>query len=221
MKYTASLLALNVMVFAAYALPMVEDPYGMINLAMGTEPAGIPVDLDSLWPGIATYMWGHAGAAHLVMNMVMLVMAGRSLEEKAGVRVIPIYLAGGVIGALAHLTWSAMFSPGLDASLIGASAAVSAVFGAACIYRTVSVGGIIYFVLVLNIMPVVAVSTGIFGDDGVSYVSHMGGMAVGIVMASCFVVAGRVRRRVAPCRGSAVDPEWVADIARSYGKQAV
>ena len=221
MKYVASVLAVNIMVFAACALPMVDDPYGLMGLAAGSQPAGITLSLDDLWPGLLGYMVSHAGVAHLAVNMIMLAVAGRGLEEKAGVRIIPIYLVGGVLGAITHLTYSAMFEPGISASLVGASAAVSAIFGAACVYRTVSVGGVLYFVFVLNLLPMVTVSVGIFPDSGVSYVSHVGGAVAGVVAGACFVIAGRVRRRVAPVRGCAVDPGWKSDIARTYGRQAV
>ena len=80
MRYTAALLALNVMVFSAYAIPNAGDLSVLYEIATGHTTAGVPVRLDNLWPGVATYMFGHSGLAHLVINMAMLVAAGRGLE---------------------------------------------------------------------------------------------------------------------------------------------
>ena len=218
MKYTAALLALNAMVFAAYVMPNVDDPRALYGLATGETTAGVPVSLDNLWPGIATYMFGHSGLAHLAVNMVMLVAAGRGLEGRAGMRIIPVYVVGGAVGALAHLTYHGM--AGVDAPLIGASAAVSGVFGAAAIYRAVGAGSILYFVVALNILPLAGVTAGMMPDEGVSFVSHLGGAVAGLMSGVCFVAAGRIngRRRG---RASMVDPGWMADARRECGRQAV
>ncbi len=218
MRYTAALLALNVMVFAAYIIPNAGDLPAVYGIVTGDMAAGVPVSLDNLWPGMATYMFGHSGLAHIVMNMVVLVAAGRGLEGCAGMRVIPVYVAGGAVGALVHLTYYGM--AGADAPLIGASAAVSGVFGAAAIYRAVGAGSILYFVVALNILPLAGVTTGIIPDGGVSFVSHLGGAAAGMIFGACFMVCGRINGRR---RGRAVmvDPGWMADARRECGRQPV
>lgn len=218
MRYTAALLALNVMVFAAYAVPNAGDLPAVYGIVTGDVAAGVPVSLDNPWPGVATYMFGHSGLAHLAMNMVVLATAGRGLEGRAGMRVIPVYVAGGAVGAMVHLTYYGM--AGVDASLIGASAAVSGVFGAAAMYRAVGAGSILYFVVALNVLPLAGVTAGIMPDGGVSFVSHLGGAAAGLVTGACFMACGRIsgRRRG---RAVMVDPGWMADAHRECGRQLV
>ena len=170
MKYTLSLLGLNILIFAAYVYTAPNALYTIHQLLAGT-----PVSYNELFPNIITYMFGHAGIAHCTMNMLMLCIVGRSMEGKAGLYIIPVYCMAGVVGAVAHMWYT-------DVPLIGASAAVSGLFGAAIAYRTVSAGSIVYYVMVLNVLPLFGVLSMIgFGDPGVSYVSHLGGVAAGVV----------------------------------------
>lgn len=208
MKYTAILLALNCLVFAVYVVPHAVplDLWGIYEVAMGEKVSGVPVSMADPWPGLASYMFGHAGAAHLVMNMLMLLMVGRQLEERAGIRLVVIYVIGGLVGALAHMTYSGLL--GQDVPLIGASAAVSGVFGAAIAYRTVGVGSILYFIVVMNIVPFFGTMTGFLPEDGVSHVSHLGGAVAGLVFGAGFVIAGCIRRKVWGAKpGEPVDPD--------------
>ncbi len=132
MKYTLSLLGLNILVFAAYVYTTPNALYTIHQLLAGT-----PVSHNELFPNIITYMFGHAGMAHLMMNTLMLVIVGRSTECTAGWRITPVYCTAGVVGAVAHM-W--LYT---DVPLIGASAAVSGLFGAAIVYRTVGAGGLV------------------------------------------------------------------------------
>lgn len=192
-KYVPMLLALNCLVFAAYAAPHAGDLPALMGLAMGAEPAGMPVSIGDMWPGIASYMFGHAGLVHLGSNMAMLLLVGWRLEERAGARVVLYYLAGGFAGAVAHMTLLGL--AGQDAPLIGASAAVSALLGAAIFHRTVNVGTIVYFVLALNVFPLLVESFGILPDTGVSFVAHLGGAVMGMVLGAGFAIAGRLNAR--------------------------
>lgn len=192
MKYVPMLLAVNCIVFAAFAAPHLDDHTMMYHLALGNELAGTPVSIGDIWPGIMSYMFGHAGLVHLGTNMAMLLMVGWGLERRAGARVILYYLMGGLAGAFAHMTMGGL--AGQDIPLIGASAAVSALLGAAIFHRTVGVATIAYFVIVLNVFPWFGVTAGVMENEGVSFVSHIGGAAAGMVLGACFVVAGRINR---------------------------
>ena len=190
MRYVPVLLAANCIVFAVFAAPHADDPRALIGLTVGTELAGTPVSMENLWPGIATYMFGHAGLVHLATNMAMLLMVGWGLERRAGARVILYYAAGGAAGALAHMTYHAM--SGNDIPLIGASAAVSALVGAAVFHRTIGFGTIAYFVIVVNVLPWVGETAGFFESTGVSHVSHIGGAVMGGILGCGFAAAGRI-----------------------------
>lgn len=193
MKYIPMLLAVNCIVFAMYAVPHIDDINMTYYLAMGSEVAGIPVSLAELYPGLITYMFGHAGLIHLATNMAMLLMVGWHLERRAGPRVILYYIAGGLAGAVAHLTLADL--AGVDAPLIGASASVSALLGAALFHRTVGLRTIGYFVVVLNIFPWLGEIAGLVESIGVSFVSHIAGCIMGAIAGACFSLAGYVNRR--------------------------
>lgn len=81
-------------------------------------------------PGIisaVTYMFLHSDFLHLFWNMYFLWIVGISLEDIWGRRYyIGIYLAGGMVAALAHH----LMSIRMDVPMIGASGAVAALMGA-------------------------------------------------------------------------------------------
>jgi membrane associated rhomboid family serine protease len=170
-------LALNVLVFVAYVF---VTPNILAYNTLTELMAGTPVSSDEIFPNIITYMFGHYGIMHIASNMLMLVMIGRGMERRAGWTIIPVYFAAGILGAVAHMWFS-------DTALIGASAAVSGLFGAAIAYRAVGPGMIFYFVVVLNILPLTGVMAMVgLGDYGVSYISHLGGLAAGLGLGAFF-----------------------------------
>ncbi|MFZ5788211.1 MAG: rhomboid family intramembrane serine protease, partial [Acidobacteriota bacterium] len=73
-----------------------------------------------------TSLFMHAGWMHLLGNMFMLYLAGPPVEDAFGRPLFAgIYLAGGVVSALAHVV---MF-PASTSPLVGASGAIAAVMG--------------------------------------------------------------------------------------------
>ncbi len=79
---------------------------------------------------IFTHMFLHGGFWHILWNMLMLYWFGRIVGDFLGnQRVLPLYLLGGLAGALAYFL-SAQLSTGLlpiGSSALGASAAVMAI----------------------------------------------------------------------------------------------
>ena len=79
------------------------------------------------WVGPFSHQFLHGGWLHLVMNMVMLAAFGSPVERMVGRRLmLVLYLFSGVIGAFTHF---ALF-PGSNMPVIGASGAISGLFGA-------------------------------------------------------------------------------------------
>src|SRR5690606_18543050 len=78
-------------------------------------------------PTLFTSMFLHGGWAHLLSNMVFLVVFADNVEDRFGrLRFLVFYLAGGAFATLAH----GLFSRESLVPLVGASGAISAVLGA-------------------------------------------------------------------------------------------
>lgn len=117
---------------AAWLLASVLGHSDWVVLWAGFIPARLSgADADALllpvWltPLSATLV--HAGIAHLLMNMLMLLFCGRSIEIILGTRgLLILYLIGAYAAAVAHYLVSANeITP-----MVGASGSISAVLGA-------------------------------------------------------------------------------------------
>lgn len=116
----------------------------------------------------------HSGWLHLGMNMLMLWVLGRSLEEALGrVRYLTVFLVAGVGGAVASYWFNDPMSIG-----IGASGAIFGLFSAMFVFgrehrvNTQEIVSIIGLNLVLG-----------FVIPGVDWHAHVGGLVVGAVVA--------------------------------------
>ncbi|GGI04943.1 rhomboid family intramembrane serine protease [Egicoccus halophilus] len=77
-----------------------------------------------------TAMFLHGGLAHLLGNLLFLVIFGNNVEDRLGRRrFVGFYLAGGLTATAAHVVFNAT---GTDAlvPLVGASGAIAAILGA-------------------------------------------------------------------------------------------
>lgn len=81
----------------------------------------------NIWLTPFTSMFLHGGLAHLVGNLIFLLVFGDNVEERLGhVRFAVFYLVGGLV---ATATFVAL-QPGSTVPLVGASGAIAAVLGA-------------------------------------------------------------------------------------------
>ncbi len=90
-------------------------------LAHGLRPGAI-----SGW-GLVAHMFMHAGWMHLLGNLFMLFMAGPALEDRWG---RPLYAAVYAISGIGSALFFAAFASDPNLPLVGASGAISGVFGA-------------------------------------------------------------------------------------------
>jgi membrane associated rhomboid family serine protease len=94
---------------------------GMIDLA-GALPA---------WITPLTSALLHGSWVHLIINMVMLGIAGSQVERVVGGSgLVLAYVLGGLVAALAQFAWD----PSSPIPMVGASGAISALFGLYAIY---------------------------------------------------------------------------------------
>ncbi|MGH7090216.1 MAG: rhomboid family intramembrane serine protease [Stellaceae bacterium] len=179
---TKALLAANVVVFVAMLLlPASVDDFIVRVFGFAPErysalwrgPLWVPI-VDPL-----TYQFLHGGITHIGVNMLGLVAFGAGVEQRmGGWRFLFFYLVCGVIGAFTE----AIFAPGAGAVMIGASAAVSGLFGAILRFPAFRRG----FWLLVGLWFVLDVVTGMagIGAEGVpvAWVAHIGGFIAGLAL---------------------------------------
>lgn len=147
--------------------------YGDVTFSM-TEP----------WR-MLTYMFVHISPMHLVVNTLFLIILGSWLEYKVRwKRLLAVYLTGGVAGAVFYLI-AAAFRSFDQMVLMGCSAAVFALAGAAIIINNgfafkigenhLSLNAKTVAIIVLFVMI-----SGIFGRNSVGEFAHIGGFVAGM-----------------------------------------
>lgn len=146
-----------------------------------------------------TYMFLHAGLWHVGLNMLMLWMFGSELERIWGHReFLRYYFITGVGSGLFSLVpylFAVFTGSSMVPSIIGASGAVYAILLAyAMTYpeRTVLLYFIMpikvkYLMLIMGVITFLSVGNG----DGISHITHLGGLVVGWVYLKR---SGRYRR---------------------------
>ncbi|MDG9675740.1 rhomboid family intramembrane serine protease [Micromonospora sp. DH14] len=150
---------------------------------------------DGEWYRLVTAMFLHYGVIHLLLNMWALWVLGRSLEANLGpLRFGALYLIAGLGGNVAAYLFSAQ-----NSATAGASTAVFGLFAALIIIerklgRDISQ---VIPILVINLVFTLTV-------PGISIPGHLGGLAVGGLMALVLAYAPRGRRTLVQVAGGAI-----------------
>lgn len=133
---------------------------------------------------VFTYMFLHAGALHIIFNMLWLWWLGRAVEETLGPRSFTvIYLGSGIGGALLDVFFAQFL--GIN-YVIGASGAVFGVMVAfAMLYPTMPIMLFLlppiearYVVAGLIALNILALG----GNSNVAYIVHLGGAGIGYLL---------------------------------------
>lgn len=173
------LLIINGLCFLALATPQIGD---MLFRFGALWPLGHP--LFEPWQ-LITYMFLHAGFAHILFNLFALWIFGQAIENFWGTkRFTTYYLLTGIGAALIH-----MFIAGGGAPTVGASGAVFGIllaFGMMFPER--------YIILIIPPIPIKAkYFVMIFGaielysgvmrpGSGIAHFAHLGGMVIGFIL---------------------------------------
>jgi membrane associated rhomboid family serine protease len=161
---TALLVALNLLAFGfelAYGIEPTCYAYGLI-------PAHFTAS------GLLGGLFLHASWIHLGGNMACLAFAGTVVERTiGGLRFLALYLAAGVLGGLLHV----QVDPTALEPMVGASGAICGVLAVMGALRPRLLGFVVGFVLV-NVWYALA---GGGGGGEVSFGTHIGGFAVGVL----------------------------------------
>lgn len=177
-------------------------------LKFGVMPAQIADNLsqgrflDALLP-LLSYQFMHGGPLHLVMNLVMLLQAGPIAEmglarNRDGVaRFIVFYLACGVFAALFYC-W---LNPGSPNATIGASGAISGVFGG-FLWAAIGLarpGQAMLKPVLTSAAAFLLINVGLawVGRElklvPIAWESHLGGFLTGLILYPFIARIGRVR----------------------------
>lgn len=196
---TFILIAVNVYVFVRYLF--LGDTNAIIEEYALTPSLVNFSDYSTLIPFI-TSQFLHGGFFHILSNMLFLWVFGDNVEERMGrIKFLLMYLAAGIAGGLLQYVLSATSS----IPMIGASGAVSGVLGAYYVFfphhKIKSIVFLFFVLTTINIpagfyllywfaiqffqgiasLPTLSVETG-----GVAFFAHVGGFALGFIIAKLF-----------------------------------
>ena len=161
-------------------------------LEFGLVPANIVGDQGNLTLGLIsliTYQFLHGGWVHLGVNMLSLAAFGAPVERLLGVRrFVLFYLSAGIVSAAVHV----VFFPDSPDPVIGASGAISGVFGAVLMLMR-QVGSLSSVLPIAGIWIALNVFFGIFGGtpgaggEPVAWTAHIGGFIYGLAAIRLFM----------------------------------
>ncbi|UCF05755.1 MAG: rhomboid family intramembrane serine protease [bacterium] len=183
-----------------------------------------------------TYTFLHVGYLHLIGNIVYVYLFGRVVEDRMGPgRFFAIFALSSIAGAYTHLLMLQQLAPELlPSALVGGSGAASGILGAFlvrfyfcrvriaywvfCPLQGVNRAGRSYvpvsiaLVLWVLFQGVQAVLQYGMGGMQVAYGVHIGGFAVGMVLAFLFGAAGaaRAERHLVKARRHYEEANWFA-----------
>jgi membrane associated rhomboid family serine protease len=176
-----------------------RDPTGRRVIEVERPPVAIPNAPTPIpiWMTLFTAMFLHGSPMHLVGNMLYLWIFGDNVEEVLGsVRYIIVYLACGLMGALAQI----IAAPDSRIPTLGASGAIAGIMGAYVVWFPHNQIRVLVFRFI-TVLPAVVViggwialqiwlGAGSFGkigeSGGVAYLAHVGGALTGIFVAFLF-----------------------------------
>jgi len=195
------LIALNV---GVYILTSVMPPNweGWVLWHLGFVPARYSVPGAFDWAALVSplsHQFLHGGPIHLLINMVMLAAFGSGVERVlGGRRMLALYFLTGIAGAFFH--W--LIYPELRIPMVGASGAISGLFGAVLrlLGKHPQVGG--GFVRMLPVAVIwigMSVFVGFTGMPGtgeaqVAWAAHVGGFLLALLFFDLFAIGAWPRR---------------------------
>jgi membrane associated rhomboid family serine protease len=183
-----ALCLVNVAIFVfGYFFPqlMTDDLIYKLAFVPARYVNGAPLDFSAFFSPF-THMFLHGSWMHISLNVGMLLAFGAGLEKViGGRRLLVLYFAAGLCGALLHL----IIYPHDESPMIGASGAISGLFGGVMImlYAQGLMGkGYARLLPVVLIWIGVSVFFGYFGmpgvDNPIAWTAHVGGFLGGLAL---------------------------------------
>jgi len=183
--------ALIILMLAIFALEVYLGGQG--NLTEFFNNFGFSLDAvkeGKVWIFV-TSLFLHADPQHIVLNLIALFFFGRAIEEELGWRkYILIFFLSGIVGNIGILFLSLIGIMPAAIPTIGASGAIFGLMGAAMLVKPlefvfypylIPIPLIIVAILytIYNVTAFIVVLAG--SGTNIAYVSHLGGLAAGIL----------------------------------------
>jgi len=138
---------------------------------------------------ILTALFTHFEFGHLFWNMLMFFFTSKLFVQFFGnTRLLSTYIFGGIFGGLIHILSYLIFPYFANqepASIVGASAAVSAIVGALVFYKPELKVRLFFSIevpfWVLGLLFIAGDLINLTAEDGVAHFAHLGGVAFGIL----------------------------------------
>jgi membrane associated rhomboid family serine protease len=186
---TASLIALNIAVYLATALP---SPRGLnhpeyTRLFQQWQLQPYAVHHDGTYYRLLTAGFLHLGLLHIALNMLSLAVIGPPLEQLIGRwRMVALYLLSLLGGSAAVYAFGAPLVP-----VVGASGALYGLFGA-CLVLVRQLGLDLQWLIGIIVLNFVFT----FSVAGISRLGHLGGFVTGALVGVAIGGLPTVRRRL-------------------------
>jgi membrane associated rhomboid family serine protease len=163
----------------------------------------------SWWQSVFVAMFLHGGWLHIGGNMLFLWVFGNNVEDKIGrIPYLLFYLFCGVVASAAQI----LVGPNSAIPNLGASGAIAGVLGAYLVmFPRRRVYSLVPIVFIFTLLPLPAIVVLGFWfvlqffsvvttvanhvNGGVAYFAHIGGFAVGLILALLFFPKERLRDR--------------------------
>lgn len=176
---TTGLLLVNALMYILSSMK-VFNPYDYgVTLDTLRDPA--------LWYRLLTHMFMHASVSHLAGNMLMLYAAGSMMEEKMHrAAYFVMYIVCGLSGGILSV-WSQMRVGEAYAS-IGASGAIYGIMGALIAWMLLNRQwkSVRFYNRILIALLLLFYGGSL--DEGIDYMSHLGGFVAGLIFAGIYVL---------------------------------
>ncbi len=184
--------ALIALIFAAFAYELYLDLLGRDALAAFINTYGFSLQalIDGKWWTLFTSIFLHAGADHLLLNVLALFFFGRVVEHELGWRkFLVIYFVSAVAGHFATITAALVGIVPIGIPTIGASAAIFGLMGTAMIVKPLEMIFYPYIIplplgfaallyAAYNVIAfVVVITTGV--PTQIAFAAHLGGLLAG------------------------------------------
>jgi membrane associated rhomboid family serine protease len=190
----------NLMIIMGIVFLMQEVVSRMMVVYLGLVPGLVWHEL-YLWQ-LFTYIFLHGGIAHILFNLLALWMFGGELENLWGSRRFLFYfffcgIGAGIITVLCTIILTPQYQL---VPIIGASGAIYGIllaFGWLFPNRQIYIYFLFpipakYFVIIFGLLEFIYFSRG--GDGGISHITHLGGLLLGLVYMAYPAIRQKIRR---------------------------
>lgn len=162
MRLTHMIILTNILAF------FLQSGFQRADLFFGLNRYFLEANL--FWQPV-TSMFMHGSLTHLAMNMVVLYQFGEMFEREKGKKYLFwLYFAGGILTSLGSFIFMYLFA--LNHVLVGASGAISVLFGWIAYKDTFNRKGLIVAILLISFLPLLM-------GIPIAWYAHIIGFAIG------------------------------------------